>query len=377
MEEHRPDVPAHRVLLLAESPYFGGITSHLVTLAAGLRAGGSVSPLLATLPGRSADRTLFDRAACCGMDVIEVPMRGRFDPVVVRRLRGIARELRTDFVHTHNYRATLLAAAALPHLPLVVTCHGLLGPGAPLGPRCWQALELRCMRLARAVIACSGPVRADLLARGLDAERVHVVHNGVAGPSALDCDRAALRSTLGIHRDGPVVLFAGRIVPGKGVEVLLEACAQRRDWHCVIVGDGPGRAGMEALAQRCNVDALFAGMQREMTPWYLAADVVALPSRSEAFPMVLLEAAAHGRPVIAAAVGGVPEIVLHRRTGLLLPESAGDSNPVRDMAAALALLRDPETRDDMGRNARIRWEESFTPGRMAERTVSVYHTAWG
>ena len=93
--------------------------------------------------------------------------------------------------------------------------------------------------------------------------------------------------------------------------------------------------------------------------------------------MVLLEAAAHGRPVIAAAVGGVPEIVLHRRTGLLLSETAGEPTPVRDMAGVLEALRDPETREEMGKHARLRWEESFTPGRMAERTASVYRAALG
>ena len=376
MEDHRPHAHAHRVLLLAESPYFGGITSHLVALSAGLRAGAAVDPLLATLPGRNPDRTLFDRAAACGMDVIEVPMRGRFDPRVVSRLRGLAREQRIDLVHTHNYRATLLAAAALPHLPLVVTCHGLLGPGAPKGPRCWQALELRCMRHARAVIACSGHVRADLLARGLDGERVHVVHNGVAGPPALDCDRAALRAALGIHQDGPVVLFAGRIVPGKGVDVLLEACAQRREWCCVAAGDGPARGAMEAHARRLKLEVSFVGMRKDMTPWYLAADVVALPSRSEAFPMVLLEAAAHGLPVIATNVGGVPEIVIDGETGVLLPDPSA-SDTVEDLVAALDLLRKPKTRGEMGRRARTRWEREFTPERMAQSTSEIYSAAFG
>ena len=396
MDSSKPYGASLRVLLLAESPYFGGITSHLIALAEGLRRQERIIPVLACLSGRTADRTLFERAAARGIEVLEVSMHGRFDVGVVNRLRALAGSQRVDLVHTHNYRATLLAAAALRHLPLVVTCHGLVGPDAPRTVRAWQALELRCLRRARAVIACSDQVQRNLLLRGVPAAKLSVVHNGVAGPEAttLACDKTALRASLGICGDGPVVLFAGRMVEGKGLDLLLEACAQRREWRCVAVGDGPARAALEALARERGLEVLFAGMQTDMTPWYLAADAVALPSRSEAFPMVLLEAAAHGSPVIATDVGGVSEIVVHGKSGMLLPGPSGRVQPpvsrqgccadkgpidemggsplVHDVTTALDLLRDPQMRDEMGRNARARWETEFTPERMAQSTGGVY-----
>ncbi len=364
------------MLLLAESPYFGGITSHLVTLAEGLGQQEGIVPVLACLSGRRPDRTLFERAAAHRVEIIEVPVHGRFDTGVMDRLRLLAERRRIDLVHTHNYRATLLAAAALRRLPLVVTCHGLVDSSVPFSVRAWQALELRCMRRARAVIACSEQVRRDLLARGLPGGKVHVVHNGVAGPdaSAPVFDKLALRESLGIQGDKPVVLFVGRMVEGKGLDLLLQACAQRRGWRCVAVGDGPMRGAMEALARQQDLEVLFAGTQTNMTPWYLAADVVALPSRSEAFPMVLLEAAAHGCPVIATDVGGVAEIVEHGKTGLLLPCSTNPDS-VSDLVDALDLLQDPQARADMGRNARARWEAEFTPGRMAATVAEIYRAA--
>ena len=378
MESSQPKDASLRVLLLAESPYFGGITSHLITLVEGLRVQKGIVPVLACLSGRTSDRTLFESAAARGIDVLEVPMRGRFDAGVINRLRTLADSQRVSLVHTHNYRATLLAAAALRRLPLVVTCHGLVGPQAPAKTQAWQALELRCLRRARAVIACSEQVRRNLFARGVPAARISVVCNGVAGPdrAARACDRAALRASLGIGGDGPVVLFAGRIVEGKGLGVLLEACAQRREWCCVAAGDGPARGAMEAHARRLKLEVSFVGMRKDMTPWYLAADVVALPSRSEAFPMVLLEAAAHGLPVIATNVGGVPEIVIDGETGVLLPDPSA-SDTVEDLVAALDLLRKPKTRGEMGRRARTRWEREFTPERMAQSTSEIYSAAFG
>ena len=124
MESSKPEGPSLRVLLLAESPYFGGITSHLVTLAEGLGQQEGIVPVLACLSGRRPDRTLFERAAAHRVEIIEVPVHGRFDTGVMDRLRLLAERRRIDLVHTHNYRATLLAAAALrqPLLPL-----GLLG----------------------------------------------------------------------------------------------------------------------------------------------------------------------------------------------------------------------------------------------------------
>jgi glycosyltransferase involved in cell wall biosynthesis len=128
------------------------------------------------------------------------------------------------------------------------------------------------------------------------------------------------------------------------------------------------------MARRCGLEVFFAGMQADMTPWLSAADVVALPSRSEAYPMVLLEAAAHGRPVIATDVGGVSEIVENRKSGVLVPDPAG-SDTVADLTAALDLLRDAQLRAEMGQYARTRWQAEFTPAQMARSTAEIYRAA--
>ncbi|MBW7865277.1 MAG: glycosyltransferase family 4 protein [Candidatus Hydrogenedens sp.] len=370
-ETHRSASPrgVPRVLLLAESPYFGGITAHLLALCAALAETGGAVPLLACLSGRREDRALFELAAARGIHAAEVPMSGPVDFQVIGRLRALARDLSADLVHTHNYRATLLAAAALRRLPRVISCHGIVRDGARV--RRWQALERRAMRGAAAVVACSESVRVELAGLGVPEARVSVVRNGAPAPRPADpAEVESLRLRLGLPREKPVLLYAGRLDAGKGVETLIEAAALERHWRCVVAGDGPLRATLERLARDTEAPVLFAGQQADMAPWYALADAVALPSESEALPMTLIEAAASGTPVIASNVGGVPEVVVPGETGLLVPP--GDPNA---LARALQELEEPETRACMGAAAHVRWAAHFTLQRMAQEMAAVYVAA--
>ena len=366
-----PDAPP-RVLLLAESPYFGGITAHLLTLHAALEARWPGVSMLASLPGRREDRALFDQAAARGLEAVEIPMSGPWDLRVLPRLRALARARGAAIVHTHNYRASLLAAAALPGLPLVVSCHGIAA--GPARVRGWQALERAvAMRRARRVVACADAVRDALLARGVAPEKLRVVRNAAPAPRAVAAGEVdALRARHGLEECGLTALYAGRLVEGKGLETLLDALPRARGWAAVLLGDGPLRPALEAQARRLRVPAVFPGHCGDTAPWYALADAVVLPSFSEALPMTLVEAAAAGRPAVASRVGGVPEILQDGVTGLLTPP--GDPEA---LAAALRRLEDPATRTRMGNAARDRWRGHFAPEILAATLAGVYREAAG
>ncbi|NLV39996.1 MAG: glycosyltransferase family 4 protein [Candidatus Hydrogenedentes bacterium] len=366
-----PDAPP-RVLLLAESPYFGGITAHLLTLHAALEARWPGVSVLASLSGRREDRALCDQAAARGLEAVEIPMSGPWDIRVLPRLRALARARGVAVVHTHNYRASLLAAAALPGLPLVVTCHGIAA--GPARVRRWQALErVLAMRRARRVVACAAAVRDALLARGVAPEKLRVVRNAAPAPRAVAvAELDALRARHGLAECGLTALYAGRLVEGKGLETLLDALPRARGWAAVLLGDGPLRPALEAQARRLKVPAVFPGQCDDTAPWYALADAVVLPSRGEALPMTLVEAAAAGRPTVASNVGGVPEILQDGTTGLLTPP--GDPEA---LAAALRGLEDPVARGRMGTAARDRWRGHFTPEILAGTLAAVYREAAG
>ncbi|HNY85214.1 MAG TPA: glycosyltransferase family 4 protein [Candidatus Hydrogenedentes bacterium] len=366
---HDTDTPP-RVLLLAESPYFGGITTHLLALHAALEARWPGVSVLASLSGRREDRSLFEQAAARGLEALEIPMSGPWDPRVLPRLRALTRTRRVSVVHTHNYRASLLAATALPHLPLVVTCHGIAA--GPARVRGWQALERGvAMRRARRVVACADAVRDALLARGVAPGKLRVARNAAPAPRAVGAEElAALRARHGLEECGLTALYAGRLVEGKGLETLLDALPRARGWAAVLLGDGPLRPALEAHARRLKVPTVFPGHCGDTAPWYALADAVVLPSLGEALPMTLVEAAAAGKPAVASQVGGVPEVLQDGVTGFLTPP--GDPEA---LAAALRRLEDPGIRVRMGVAARERWHGHFTPEILAAALAAVYREA--
>ncbi|MEX2016572.1 MAG: glycosyltransferase family 4 protein, partial [Candidatus Hydrogenedentales bacterium] len=202
----------------------------------------------------------------------------------------------------------------------------------------------------------------QLLAKGLPAEKVRTIYNGCAAPVADVGDRAA----LGLDAEALVIVFAGRLAEGKGVEHLISAVARVDGVQLAILGEGPMRSQLEAQAGAAGIDARFAGFVADPMSWYLASDAVALPSKLEALPMTLIEAAACGRPVIATRVGGIPEIVTSE-SGILV-----DYGDVPALAQAIDSLRDDAHRVRMGAAARAVWEERFGLAQLAENLGEMY-----
>lgn len=174
----------------------------------------------------------------------------------------------------------------------------------------------------------------------------------------------------------PLLLFVGRLVPYKGVDVLIRAMATLSA-RLVIVGDGPERQVLEALARECGVAdrVRFAGAvpDQDVVALYHACDVFVLPSvtRAEAFGMVQLEAMACGKPVVSTDLpSGVPWVNQHGVSGLVVPPGDADA-----LARTLAeLLGDDALRTALGQGARRRVEQEFTADRMAARTVEIYRS---
>jgi glycosyltransferase involved in cell wall biosynthesis len=184
----------------------------------------------------------------------------------------------------------------------------------------------------------------------------------------------SLREELGT----PLVLFTGRLVPYKGVDVLLRAMASV-DARLVVVGDGPLRGALETQARAtCGGRVTFAGIvaDDELTALYHACDVFVLPSvtRAEAFGMVQIEAMACGKPVVSTSVpSGVPWVNQHQETGLIVPPADPDA-----LAGAVrCLLGDASLRARLGDGGRRRVAREFTAITMAERTVALYRAVLG
>ncbi|MDQ5809099.1 MAG: glycosyltransferase family 4 protein, partial [Actinomycetota bacterium] len=187
---------------------------------------------------------------------------------------------------------------------------------------------------------------------------------------------AGVRAELGLGPDDVVVTMLAVLREGKGHDVAIEAVAALRDrfprLRLLVLGEGPHRAEIERMAAPLGDRVLLAGQRNDVMDVLDATDVLLHPTRIDALPTSLIEAAAAGVPVVATDVGGVPEIVVDGEGGLLVPNppSAG---PVADALARL--LEDDGARAAMGAAARRAFEERFTAERWAQRLRALYEEA--
>ncbi len=287
---------------------------------------------------------------------------------------------RADAVHA-NYWLSGIAGHQIKHqlgLPLIATFHTLARVKAETG----DPEPERRIAAETAVIACSDAITASCEAEaqelerfyGAPRERIELVPPGVIHAFFSPGDQAGARAATRLGRH-PVLLFVGRIQPLKGLDVAIAALAglARRDAVLVVIGGPSGESGEAELA-RCRGLAEELGVADRirfvapqphhlLSTWYRSADVVVVPSRSESFGLVALEAAACGIPVVAAAVGGLTTIVEDGTTGLLIDER----DPQRFAEALDGLLAAPGTAGQLGAAAAARaagYTWSLTAGRL-------------
>jgi D-inositol-3-phosphate glycosyltransferase len=240
-----------------------------------------------------------------------------------------------------NYWLSGLAGHRLKHqcnVPLITTFHTLArvkGAGGDPEPSHREAAEVAIMGCSDLLCVSSPAERAEVQHfYGAPAGKVAIVSPGVERAYFSAGDRHGARAAVGLD-DRPTLLFVGRIQPLKGVELAVEAlhALNRRDVQLVLLGGASGPAGESEIERvRRRIDELGVADQVRferpaphylLSSWYRAADVVLVPSRSESFGLVALEAAACGTPVVAAAVGGLRSLVIHGETGFLVENRDG------------------------------------------------------
>jgi starch synthase len=298
-------------------------------------------------------------------------------------------------VHSHTWYAGLGGhlAAMLNDIPHVVTAHSLeplrpwkaeqLGGGYTVS--CWA--ERTAFEGADAVVAVSKGMREDILSvyPAVDPDKVHVVHNGVDTALYAPTDEVAVLEKHGVDPNRPYVLYVGRITRQKGLPHLLAAAHQLEPGVqlvlCASAPDTPEIA-VEVEREVAALETERGGIVwlRDMLPREEVIELLShatafvCPSVYEPLGIVNLEAMACHAPVVASAVGGIPEVVAHGETGLLVPYSA-DDEPAFEAGLADAintLVRDPARAAEMGKAGRDRAVDLFSWEAIAEQTVTVY-----
>lgn len=300
-----------RILQVLAPAEFGGLESVVALLAGGLRGRGHDVRVALVVAGPGDGRALERALTDGGVDVTRLELPGRAYAREWAAIAALCRRVVPDVVHTHGYRSDVIAGAAARRLGIAAatTVHGFTSGG--WRNRVYEWLQRRAMRRFDAVVAVSRPLSERLARAGVSADRLHCIPNAYRPSPGVPRDEA--RRALGLHGDAPVLGWVGRLSVEKGPDVLVRALAELRDLplQVAVVGDGPERATLATLAASLGVgDRIrWCGAVEGAARYFRAFDLLVLSSHTEGTPIVLFEAMAAGVPIVATAVGGVPDLV--------------------------------------------------------------------
>jgi len=341
----------------------GGGEESLLTLARGLDRRRYVPQ--AVVPGEGEIAEALRRMGIPVAVLPLAPLRPWTAPAVLRSLRALGallKQWRPSLIHAHGSRGALYAGITARWLHIPVIWHVRITDRDPFLDRILLALSARVIAISKAVRA-----RFD---GSHHAGKVRVVYNGVDPEGWVPTERLAYSLA------GPVVLLVGRLSPGKGQTTLVRAAPAVLDQvsgaRFVLLGaDSDGEADrLRRLAGELAVSPAveILGWKEDPRSVFQEADVVTLPSRSEGFGRVLVEAAYLAKPVVASRVGGISEVVVDGETGFLVPPD----DPPALAEALIRLLTDPNLRARLGKAARERALTRFTARQHVEGVEAVY-----
>lgn len=354
--------PLHIVHFVLSLDYGGleRVVLHLVSQAARLGQRASVI----CLERRGA---LADQAESCGAQVhcLDKPPGLRFD--ITRKVGGVLADLRPDVVHTHQIGALFYTGPAARKLKIPLVIH--TEHGKQIKSLKQKLLGWWAARYADRFCCVSSDILQALSGSIVPAGKMEVIHNGIdTDQLATQYDTVASRKTLSIPEDAIVIGTIGRLARVKRQDLMLSVFA--RVWQkypqsfLLIIGDGPERAKLEALAVQLGVNerVRFLGFLPEPGRYLHLISAFLLTSESEGLPLALLEAWAVGVPVVAFRVGGLPELIDHGKTGFL-----ADFSNVDQMADHIMyLLSHPEVAEQIKEQCRNVVRQKYDVRRMAQ-----------
>jgi len=380
-------VPPIKVLRVITRLNIGGPAIHAILLTSALDDGVRFTSTLVAGTTAPHEGDMLDLARARSVEPIVLPALGREinpldDLVALARMVQLVRRLTPDVVHTHMAKAGTIGrlAARICGVPLVVhTYHGHVFHSY------FGAAKTRVfLTIERAL----GLVTDRIIVVG-DGQRDEIAGYGVAPPGKLEsirlglelapllhaeAARGRLRQELGIDASTPLVGIVARLVPIKAHEAFFDAALRIREAlprvEFLVVGDGERRQALETLVQRRGLSPAvrFLGWRRDMLNVYADLDVVALTSRNEGSPVALIEALAAGRPVVATAVGGVPEVVINGDTGVTVPVA----DPRTLAGAVLTLLADRPLAERLGAAGRRHVYPRYDSSRLVDDVRDLY-----
>lgn len=339
----------------------------------------SIETSIVTFEREDRSSQFVSAVADAGVDVDVIAERFRFDPRVITSLSRLVERRVPDIIQTHNVKSHFLLRRSClwRRHPWIAFHHGYTT--TDLKMRAYNHLDRWSLRAAARVVTMNEEFAHQLAQSGVPAERIRVVHNSIDAERVQDVDdetARALRQTLKLSANDRVVLVVGRLSREKGHTDLVIAfnhllrANPDLSARLVVVGSGPEQSRVEETARSLGIAGriTFTGQVKDVRPYYSIADVLAIPSHSEGSPNMLLEAMAAGVPAVATSVGGVPEIVTHNESALLV-----NARDPRAMAESIArVMIDKKLAYEITRNARDLVMTQYSPESRLRALAEIY-----
>ncbi|MEH7119879.1 glycosyltransferase family 4 protein [Neobacillus vireti] len=295
-----------------------------------------------------------------------VPMQGPFDLKAAKQIKAIIQSEQIDVVHANFLRENYLAILAKlmgAQCRVIWTYH----VNVSMGPMI-RRLNKVMTAFNHKVITVSQYMYDQLHQKGVSTNKLQLIHNGVAGPRE--------QHHLNSLRDVPIITTVGRLREEKGQAFLIKSLARLRqshpnlNWNCHLYGDGPDRDQLLALVEGLQLENFvqLKGFCTNKETLYLDSDIVVVPSSNEAFSYVTVEALSYGRVVVGTNIGGIPEIIQHGHSGLLV--EYGNEEQLAN--TLYQLLTDTSLVQRLSKDGRECFQQHFTIEKMIEKTKALY-----
>ncbi len=315
---------------------------------------------------------IAEKLISTGREVEILGITNYHNPLSIARVAKWLRKKKIDIVHTHGYPAGVLGrvSAIIAGVPCIV--HHVHSTYTDLNSK-HHFIERILSRFSRRIICCSEAVRRFVIEKEKIAEdKLSVIYNGV--PEAVSTgveDIAELKSRLGFPENNIIIGCIASLTKHKGHRYLLEAFSEIDNAGLLIIGDGPMREELTELTRELGISerSVFTGHKMDVSPYVRLMDIAVLPSSErEGLGISIIEAMSLSKPVIATAVGGLPETVADGETGILV-----EAKNSKELASALNRLSNaPHLRETMGARGKERYKKMFSLNDMLNKMGDLY-----
>ncbi|WP_071460836.1 glycosyltransferase [Bacillus massilinigeriensis] len=360
----------------------------ILHLNAGNETGGGMVHILSLLKGIDSEELILglfedgvfaEKARAQGIRTVTFSQSSRYDLTLLSKLKRFIKEEKIDIIHTHGARANLFGffARMMTGVTWATTVHSdprndFLGRG--LAGKMFTGLNMAVLKKADHYFAVSDRFKDMLREFGIARERITVIYNGIDFQFVTKSQ--ILREDLKLSAEEFVLLMVARFDPVKRHELAIEALetvrkVSKEKVRLLLVGEGTERKRLEDLvmAKNLNSHILFLGHQDEVAPFFKLADATLLTSRTESFPLVLLESSREGTPAITTDVGGVREMIPDPEHGFIVD---GTSQAIAAAIMEAARLKARGELKEMGEKFRKHTSERFSVQSFADSVYNAY-----